>query len=432
MATNVIRAQTRIANDAFFEFEFGGEFLQHVEFHNEDFTPAANIGGTYTYRRPGKLQTFQSAPTARGTQPSIGTAPTYGALTEPVFSLTVARKFRQAFVVSQDDLTLALTSKQAVARSAMEAAVALRHQIEQYAGGIMLAGSSQVIGTPGSNSTGATLLSNFTKASDLISRRGLRDKGNRVALVPSFSVQPNVLEAVRGLYNPAPGISKAYEQSKIGRFGNLNFFTSSYLPSDAVNVAGTPTVTVVGAYQNAGAVWTPTWSLIVNSSANLVIPAGTLFSLSNSGTALQWVTADTFTTFGAVATFRTTTDVTLDGSGNGTLVVTEPLIADTTNGTLSTNGYQNVNVNPANGATLTLLNDVATATPSVVFDPRAVVGVSPKISVPDSIWSKTQNIGGVNVTFIKSADPYNFAEIYELQAMVGFAVGIPEGVVAVY
>lgn len=432
MANNVIRAQTRIANDAFFEFEFGGEFLQHVEFHNEDFTPAANIGGSYTYRRPGKLQTFQSAPAARGTAPSIGTAPTYGAYTEPQFTLTVARKFRQAFVVSQDDLTLALTSKQAVARSAMEAAVTLRHQIEQYAGGVMLAGSSQVIGTPGTPSTGAALLNNFLKASDLISRRGLRDKGNRVALVPSYSVQPTLLEAVRGLYNPAAGISKAYEKSAIGRFGNLSYFSSSYLPSDAVSVAGTPTITVVGAFQNAGSVWTPTWSLIVNSSAALVIPAGTLFSLSNSGTALQWVTADTFTTFGAVATFRTTTDVTLDGSGNGTLVVTEPLIADTTNGTISTNGYQNVNVNPANGATLTLLNDVATATPSVVFDPRAIVGVSPKIAVPDSIWSKTQNIGGVNVTFIKSADPYNFAEIYELQAMVGFAVGIPEGVATVY
>lgn len=433
MANNIIRAQTRIANDSFFEFEFAGEFLQHVEFHNEDFKPAANVGGTYTYRRPGKLQTFQSAPAARGTAPTIGTAPTYGAMTEPAFTMTVARKFRQAFVVSQDDLTLALTSKQAVARSAIEAAVSLRHQIEQYAASIALASSSQVIGTPGTPSTGATLLSNFNKASALITRRGLRDKGNRIALVPTFSVQPNLLEAVRGLYNPQAGVSKAYEKAAIGRFGNMDYYSSSFIPSDAVNVAGTPTITVVGAYQNAGAVWTPTWNVAVNSSAGLVIPAGTLFSLSNSGTALQWVTADVFTAFGATATFRTTTDVTLDGSGNGTLVCTEPLIPATIDagGTVS-NGYQNVNAGPANGATLTLLNDVATAYPSLVFDPAAVIGVSPKIAVPDSIWSKTENIGGINITFIKSADPYNFAEIYELQAMVGFAVGIPEGVCSVY
>jgi len=433
MANNVIRAQTRIANDSFFEFEFAGQFLQHVDFRNEDFKPASNIGGTYTYRRPGKLQTFQSAPAARGTAPSIGTAPTYGALTEPVFTMTVARKFRQAFVVSSDDLTLALTSKQAVARSAMEAAVALRHQIEQYAAGVAIAASSQVIGTPGTPSAGDTLLANFNKASSLISRRGLRDKGNRIAIVPSYSVQPELLKAVRGLYNPAGTVSKAFEQAKIGRFGNMDYYESSFVPGDAVNVAGTPTITVTGAYQNAGSVWTPTWNLIVNSSANLAVPAGTLFSLSNSGTALQWVTSDVFTTFGATATFRTVTDVTLDGSGNGTLVVTEPLIPATIDagGTVS-NGYQNVNVGPANGATLTLLNDVATAYPSLVFDPMAIAGVSPKISIPDSIWSKTENLGGINVTFVKSADPYQFAEIYELQAMVGFAVGIPEGVCTVY
>ena len=435
MSTNNIKAQTRIANDAFYEFEFAGEFLQHVEFHNEDFSPAANVGGAYTYRRPGKLSTTATAIAARGTTPTIGSAPTYGKYTEPTFTLVVARKFRQAFALGSQDLTLALTSKQAVARSAIEGAVALRHQIEQYAAGIALASQSQVIGTPGTNTTGATLLANLNKASQLISRRGLRDKGNRVALVPNFSRQPDVLEAMRGLYNPQAQVAKAFSTNDMGKIGNVNYVSTSFLPGDAVTITGTPALTVSGAYQNAGDVWTQTWNLVVTGGAGLsglVVPAGTLFSLSNSGTALQWVTADVFTAFGATATFRTTTDVTLDASGNGTLVVTEPLIANTTDGTIVTNGYQNVNANAANGATLGILNDVASASPIMLFDPAAIVGVSPKIQLPESIWSKTENIGGINVTFIKSADPYNFSEIYELQAMVGFAVGLPEGIVGVY
>lgn len=432
MATNTIRAQSRIADKAFYVFEQSGVFLKSVNFKNDDFRPSDNVGGTYTYRRPGKLSTSSTALAARGTTPTVGSAPTYSAYTEPTLSLTVARKFRQALAISQQDLSTALTEDQVVERSIKSAAVALRRQIESYALGVAIAGSSQVVGTPGTASTGATLLNNFNVAGSLITSRGIEDKGDRIALIPS-EVKPALMESVRGLYNPATPVSSMFTSGSLGKIGNLNFAETPLIPSDAVTIAGTPTLTVTGAYQNAGAVWTPYWNLIVTGTASLAIPAGTLFAISNSGTTIKWVVPDVFTELSYQATFRTVTDVTLDGStGVGTLVVTEPLIASTTDGTILTNGYQNVSANPANGATLTLLNDVASAKPSVVFDPDAILGVSPKIYVPDNIWSKTENINGVNVTMIKSADPFNYSAIWELQAMVGFTVGLPEGVATVY
>ena len=432
MATNTIKAQSRIADKAFYIFEQSGVFLKSVNFKSEDFKPSDNVGGTYTYRRPGKISTQATALSARGTTPTVGSAPSYSAYTEPTFSLTVARKFRQALAVSQQDLTTALTEDQVVERSIKQAAVALRRQIESYALGVAIAGSSQVVGTPGTASTGATLLNNFNTAGSLITSRGLEDKGDRIALIPT-EIKPTLMESVRGLYNPQGPVSSLFTSGSLGKIGNLNFAETPLIPSDAVNVAGTPTLTVTGAYQNAGAVWTPYWNLIVTSTAGLVVPAGTLFAISNSGTTIKWVVPDVFTDLSYQATFRTVTDVTLDGSGVGTLVVTEPLIPAQINvGGDGSNGYQNVNANPANGATLTLLNDVASAKPSVVFDPDAILGVSPKIYVPEGIWSKTENINGVNVTMIKSADPFNYSAIWELQAMVGFTVGLPEGVATVY
>jgi hypothetical protein len=144
------------------------------------------------------------------------------------------------------------------------------------------------------------------------------------------------------------------------------------------------------------------------------------------------VTADVFTDTGIAAVFRTTTATTLSGAGAGTLTVTEPLIADTSDGTISTNGYQNVSANPANGGTATLLNDVASAYPSIVFDPKAIAGVSVPVKMGRSIYTTTEEIDGVNLTLIETTDPFNGSTIYEIQAIVGFAVGLPEAIVSVY
>lgn len=430
MADNIIRAQSRIANEVVAKFEENTRLAKTIKFDNSLFNPADNHGETWTLRRPGKVQTFSSALSARGSVPTVGSAPSYGTYTEPVSQLTITKKFRQAIPVSSQDLTLALTEKQMESRAIIEGAKILARQVDQYLGGLMVAGSSQVIGAVGTPATGTSLLDNFVKAGARLDDRNIT-MGDRWAIIPQ-AVRTNLVSANRTLFNPSKKIADIWETAQIGEFSGLGFAASSLLPSDKV-VAPAHAITVDGANQSAGTVWGQTWTLNVSGTAGEVVAAGTLFKLTNSGTDINYVVPDVFTDLGQAMTFRTLTSVTLDGSGKGALIVTEPLHYSVDSTGASTNGYQNASALPVNGATITILNAVMSSAPSLVFDDMAVVGCSPKIKVPEEIWSKQIELdNGLNVTFIKTVDPLNLTRIYEMQCMIGLGIPFPEGIVTVY
>ena len=428
---NTIKAQTRIANKVFYRFKQAGKFLSKTNFKNEDFKASENVGGAYNYRRPSKVTTVSTATDAIGTVPTVGSAPTYSSYTEPTLQLVVAKKFAQRFVISQQDMTLALTEEQVLSRQVEQGVITMRRQIEAYAAGVAMAGTGQVIGTPGTPATGTTLLENFSKAAALMNNRGLEDDGMRVALVTE--AQSVAMQTYgRTLFNPTEVISKLFRTGGLGQYSNLNFAHTPLLPGDKVTIASVGSPVIDGAGQSAGAVWTQTWTPKTKGwTPGAVIPAGTLIKLTNGSTDINWVVPDTFVDTGTPATFRVVSTVTADGSGNATLTLTEPLIGPLTGAGASTNGYQNVTALPVDGAVITVLNNVATHSPALVFDSNAVLGVSPEIYVPPSIKSKTERIDGISVTFIESADPFNFAPIWEVQAMVGFVDGLPEGVATV-
>lgn len=429
MADNVIKAQTRIANEVAFQFEENTRLARAIKFDNSLFNPADNHGETWTLRRPGKVSTFQSNLAARGSFPTVGSAPTYGNYTEPTAQLTITKKFRQAIPVSQQDLTLAITGKQMESRGILSGAKIMARQIDQYLGGLMLAGSSQVIGTPGTPSTGTALLDRFVEAGALLDDRNVT-MGDRYAIIPQ-SVRQNLVSANRTLFNPNTKIAEIWKSAQIGDYAGIGFAASSLLPSDRAT-APASAVTVSGAGQSAGTVWAQTWSLNVAGTTGQIVRAGSLITISNSGTVINWCIPDTFQDSGRPAVFRVLADATFAGSA-ATLTLSEPLIGPLDGSGNSTNGYQNVTALPANGATITFLNSVATATPSLVFDDTAVVGCSPKIHVPDGIWSKSMTMdNGLNLTFIKTVDPLNLTEIFELQAMVGLGIPLPEGILTAY
>lgn len=424
---NTIRLQNRIANKVFYKFRQAGKFLSEVNFKSEDFKASENVGGAFTYRRPSKSATFSTNTATVGTVPTVGSAPTYGSYTEPVVQLVVAKKFAKRIVVSSSDMTLALSEDQVLSRQVEQDVVSLRRQIESYAAGIAMAGTGQTVGTPGTPATGDTLLDNFAKAAALMNNRGLEDDGKRVALVTSDQAV-SLNGATRKLFNPTEEISRIFRTGGLGQFANLNFAQTPLLPGDRVTIASVGSPVVDGAGQSAGVVWTSTWTLVTKGwTSGAVIPAGTLIKIEN----VNWVVPDTFVDFGTAAIFRVVSTVTATG-GAATLTLTDPLIGPLNGSGDSTNGYQTVSALPADEATITVLNNVAAANPALVFDGNAVLGVSPEISIPDKIEHKNQKVDGINVMFIQSADPFNYSYIWEIQAMVGFVVGMPEGVVLVH
>ena len=424
---NTIRQQNRIANKVFYKFRQAGKFLSEVNFKSEDFKPSENVGGAFTYRRPSKSSTFETNSATIGTVPAVGSAPTYGSYTEPVVQLVVAKKFAKRIVVSSSDMTLALSEDQVLSRQVEQDVISLRRQIESYAAGIAMAGTGQTVGTPGTPATGDTLLDNFAKAAALMNNRGLEDDGKRVALVTSDQAVA-LNGATRKLFNPTEDIARIFRTGGLGQFAGLNFAQTPLLPGDRVTIASVGSPVVDGAGQSAGVVWTSTWQLVTRGwTSGAVIPAGTLIKIQN----VDWVVPDTFVDFGTPAIFRVVSTVTATG-GAATLTLTDPLIGPLNGSGDSTNGYQTVSALPADGATITVLNNVANANPALVFDGNAVLGVSPVISIPDKIEHKNQKVDGINVMFIMSADPFNYSYIWEIQAMVGFVVGMPEGVVLVH
>lgn len=420
---NTFGKQTLVAKEAFFQFSQTGKISQNIDWRSDDFSPSENIGGAKTYRRPARVETSSRGVLTDGSVP-VG-AQTLTSFTEPLVTLTVGRAFEANLGISLDDATFALSKEQVVSRHLAPAARKLRNQIDTYIGNLALLYSGNVVGNPASPSTGTAARDAFASAQELLNSRGREDDGDSVAIV-SEKLSTQLTVGQLSLFNPTKAVEKLYRQGMMGQFAGFDFYRSPLLPSDRVTATGT--VTVNGANQSAGAIWTPTWSLITAGWTSPTVPAGTKIRLANSGTAINWVHPDTFVDTGIQATFTVVSTATVTG-GAATLTLSEPLIGPGG----SPNAYQNVTAIPANGATIAIVSSATAPQASLVFDRKAIIGASPKIALPKNLdFQAQENINGINVAIIESHDPYTLSKIHIMKAYVGAVVYLPEFVASVY
>jgi len=420
---NTFGKQTLVQKEAFYQFSQTGKISQNIDWRSDDFTPSENIGGSKTYRRPARVQTSRRTVLTDGSVP-VG-AQTLTSFSEPLVTLNITQAFEANLGISLDDATFALSKEQVITRHLAPAARKLRNQIDTYLGQVALLYSGNVVGNPASPSTGSAARDVFASAQELLNSRGREDDGDSVAIV-SEKLSTQLTVGQLALFNPNKAVEKLYRKGLMGEFAGFDFYRSPLLPSDRVTATGT--VTVNGANQSAGAIWTQTWNLITAGWNSATVPAGTKIRISNSGTPINWVHPDTFVDSGIAATFTVTQTATVTG-GAATLVLSEPLVGPGQ----SPDAYQNVTAIPANGATITIVSSATAPQASLVFDRKAIIGASPKIALPKNLDSQAQeNINGINVAIIESHDPYTLSKIHIMKAYVGAVVYLPEFVASVY
>lgn len=410
--------QALVAKEIFFQFGQVGKIARNIDWRSEDFDAADNVGASKSYRRPTISAVTQTTPTAAGNVPS---APSYTDLVDPLVPLVISQKFVSNFQIGVDDLTLRVTREQALERHIKPTVRRMARMIDSYLGGIMLANAGQVIGTPGSNATGATLMSNFAQAQGLLNWRGREDDGDSV-VITSETAANNLVTAQLTQFNPNEQISKLYRQGLMGEYAGFQFYRSPLLPADNVSAAPSVAGVVSGAGQGSTTWAANTTTIAVTgiTPSSGTYKAGTKIRL----TGVNWVNPDTKVDTGILATFVLAADATIT-AGAATLVLAEPMIIS--------GPHQNVTGAPANNAPVINLSVTSGAIPSLAFSRKAVIAASPKLALPRNLDFKEQeNVNGINISLIESHDPYTFTRIFSIQALVGACTHLPEHIVSVY
>lgn len=433
------KLQSLVERDVAFEWDEAPGIGEHI---NWDSSAAKKIGAvnqtgdTVTLRRPGRIKTTLSdlsedTSLPDTTQPGVG----YSKMVDASLPLTVNFKVEANLNASMKELTLSLTKEDAMQRFIRPAIVDAKDQmnvkvaqiVAQYAGQTLLPDTStytnyhqQVINVLGR----AEAL--------MVQRKGMSMSTAKKIALTHMDVYPKLAPGASTVFHA--GRSPESMQSG-GTFtgqelAGFQLYRSPVL--DSVNVPATNANVKVaapgGAVTNGLTTWAQTWSCNIKGLSNsTTYPAGLKIAL----TGVNWLMPTTASSTGKQVTFTLVSAATSDGSGNATFVLSEPLVYS--------GDYKNVDIATA-VPTDTVVSFVGSSvgasivSPCYAFDPTAIVGVSPKIAIPDGVSysQRFQARNGFNFALIEDRWPGTLQSVVKLVGFFGVAVPKPEGVSVIY
>lgn len=395
-----------------------------------------NTGDTVTIRRPGRISgtvSDLSADTSLpdNTQPAVG----YQTMADATLPLTVSVKIEANVNASMKELTLDLTRQDAYERFIKPAVVDLKDKASVALVKLVAAYTGQTFIPDTSTYTNyhqqvINVLN--TAEAQMIERKGMTENSKKIALM-HMGVLPKLAPGASSQFNAGYDPQAMQRDGKLQReLAGFNMFRSPVL--DSVNIVGSSTLTNAkvaapsGAVTNGLTTWAQTWSLNVKGFANsTTYPKGFKIAL----TGINWIMPTTGDSLGRTATFSLAAAATTDGSGNATFVLTEPLVYS--------GPYKNVDIATA-VPTDTVITAVGASTnasivkPCYVFDPSAIVGVSPEVAVPGGVDSSRmiRARNGFNFAIVEDHWPGTLQSVTKLVGFLGIAVQKPEGVGVIY
>lgn len=295
--------------------------------------------------------------------------------------------------------------------------------LDYQVGVILKNGTHQIVGTPGTPpSTFADLLA----AGVPLDRMSVPRDGNRLAAIEP-GANATIVAGLSGLFNNKEVLGEQYKTGVIKTGAGLDIAMSQNVPSHTVGpLGGTPLVN--GANQgiiNAGATDNPysaTTSLITDgwtAAAALRLNAGDTFTIAN----VFSVNPETKASTGVLQSFLVTANVSSDGAGNATIIVSPAIIAG--------GAYQNVTARPADNAPITITSGAAntTYTQNMVWHRDALTFVSPKQELPGGMDMAYQaslaDDGGVTLRFVRGFDITNNRFVSRFDILWGASVTLP-------
>lgn len=395
-----------------------------------------NTGDTVTIRRPGRISGTVSDLTENtslpdNTQPQVG----YQTMTDAALPLKVSVKIEANINASMKELTFDLTRQDAYERFIKPAVVDLKDKASVEIAKLVAGYTGQAFTPDTSTYTNyhQQVINALGRAeAQMIQRKGMNESGKKIAML-HMDVYPKLAPGASSQFNAGYDPQQMQSSGKLQpMLGGFHLFRSPVL--DSVNIVGSSTLTNAkvaapsGDVTNGLTTWAQTWTLNVKGFANsTTYPKGFKIAL----TGINWSMPTTGASLGKTVTFSLAAAATTDGSGNATFILTEPLVYS--------GPYKNVDIATAvpTDTVITAVGASSSASivsPCYVFDPSAIVGVSPEVAVPAGVDSSRQirAKNGFNFAIVEDHWAGTLQSVTKLVGFLGIAVQRPEGVGVIY
>ncbi|MCK5132402.1 MAG: hypothetical protein KAR40_09670 [Candidatus Sabulitectum sp.] len=261
------------------------------------------------------------------------------------------------------------------------------------------------VGTPGT--TPATSLIVLQVGQRLSEEACPKDQLRTLVVNPD--TEATIVDALKGIFNPAGTISEQFTTGNMGRALGFKWSMDQNVRQHTTGTHTTSSTPLVnGASQSGESLITDGWQ-----ASTAVLKAGDIITIADVN-AINPQNRDL--TGSGVRQFTVTEDVTSDGAGNATLSIAPPIFADT-------HQFATVDNLPANDAALTMTGTEDTAYPiNMAFHRDAFVLGTADLIVPEGTHSAhVENHEGISMRIVQDFDIVNNKFITRIDVLYGWA-----------
>ena len=350
-------------------------------------------------------------------------------ITESTVPIVVQPELGIDFAVQEFDLVTAVKNDGQIDKTFRDrylkpAALRIAAEVDYQVGQLVKNATPNIVGAPGTGMASVTDLVNAQIPMD--NNACPRDAMRYAALSPTANAA--VVAGLATLFNPRGTLEDQYKKGVVQTQLGIDLMMSQNVPTHTVGpLGGTPVVN--GANQgtiNSGSTDNPyasTTSLVTNgwtAAAAARLKKGDVITLAG----VNDVNPETKQDTGALKNFVVTADVSSDGSGNATVIISPAIIAG--------GAYQNCTARPANSAAITVKTGTASTAyaQNILWHRDAITFVSPEMDLPGGMDYAAQSTladqGGISLRFVRGFDILNNKRISRFDVLYGAAVIRPE------
>jgi hypothetical protein len=277
-------------------------------------------------------------------------------------------------------------------------------------------GTANFVGAQG---TIPTAMKTYNQARAKIVNEGAPQDDHVQLMSPDMSVE--IVEATKGLFQSSEQIKQGFEKGILGLGAGAKWYEVQNLYTHTVGpLGGTPLVN--GAAQGIATGFATTTSLVTDgwtAAAASRLKKGDVFTIANVFAVNPWTRSST----GALRQFVVTADVSSDGSGNATVVVSPAII--------SAGPYQNVSAAPADNAAITVFAAANTVgVQGFRFHPEAFIFGTLQQPKPDGAVEfcgmETDPDTGITIRFIRDWNTTANKQVNRFDVVPYFGIANPE------
>jgi len=234
-------------------------------------------------------------------------------------------------------------------------------------------------------------------------------EGERCMLIDPIT-EINIVDEVKGLFQSSNQINNQYLKGSIGTTAGFDWYESNRMET-VVNGSDVTTITTVGASTNGD-----TTIALAGLGLTETYAAGMVFTVAS----IKGVHPETKKVYGYNYQFTLASDMTTDGSGNGTAVIQEAIYGTT--------ARQNLSALPANTDAVTFLGAASqSASQNLSFHKDAFTFATADLVMPKGVdMASRQVFEGISMRMVRAYDISTDTFPCRFDVLYGFKTLRPE------